>query len=1087
MIKRSPLAIALSLAIAATFSSPASFAADSDKASVDASIYKNIKLRNIGPAVTGGRVSDLAVNPANPAEYYVATASGGLWKTTNSGVTWETPFDGEASYSLGDVTLDPNNSKVVWVGTGENNSQRSVAYGDGVYKSVDGGNTWKNVGLKNSEHIGRILIDPRDSNTVFVAAQGPLWNKGGDRGVFKTTDGGETWENVLEISEHTGVNDIVFDPKNPDVIYATSYQRRRHIWTLINGGPESTVYKSVDGGKTWDKINKGLPSVDLGRIGIAVAPSNPNKLYLIVEAAEGKSGFYRSTNGGASWHKQSDYVSGSPQYYQEIIVDPKNEDRVYSLDTYMMVTEDGGKNFKRAGESNKHVDNHALWIDPNNTDHLLNGNDGGVYESWDRAKNWSFKANMPLTQFYKVTVDNDYPFYNVFGGTQDNASLGAPHRTAHTSGIRNRDWLYTQFGDGFKTVIDPENPNIIYSQFQYGGLARYDKQSGEKMQIQPVSPDVNEAQRFNWNSPLMISPHNNERLYYASQRVFQSDDRGESWRAISGDLSRNIDRNKLPVMDKVWSVDAVAKNRSTSFYGSVIALTESPLKEGLLYSGSDDGLIQVTENGGGSWKKTKLPKKVPANSYVSDLEASLFDTNTVFATFDNHKKGDFKPYVYRSDDKGNKWVDITGDLPERGTVYTIVQDHVNKDLLFAGTEFGVFFTQNGGENWVQLKSGIPTIAIRDMEIQRRENDLALASFGRGFFILDDYTPLRESASAVKKSEATLFPVRKTLQFVEYNPLGLPGKSMQGSDYYIADNPEYGATFSYYVGDDFASLKSKRQKAEKALIKDGKDVSYPSWNELKEEDLEADSKLIFTVKDADGNLVRRITTKASKGFNRLHWDLRYPGFDPINANGDNDSGPLVVPGTYQVSLSKFVNGVETDYGQSQQFEVAAIDNRTFPSNDRKGDLAFDMQAGRLNKAISGASRFLDELEKRIDFIASATTETLSADQGLLGDAEKMRRTLAEIKLDFEGNSVVSRRSEPTPTSVTGYIGYLLWSRSEGTGPVTPDQKLRFKRASEGYATIYPQIQSLAEQVEAAEMSLRNAESGWLPGTLPLKGN
>ncbi|TDF41962.1 glycosyl hydrolase [Alteromonadaceae bacterium M269] len=1087
MIKRSPLAIALSLAIAATFSSPASFAADSDKASVDASIYKNIKLRNIGPAVTGGRVSDLAVNPANPAEYYVATASGGLWKTTNSGVTWETPFDGEASYSLGDVTLDPNNSKVVWVGTGENNSQRSVAYGDGVYKSVDGGNTWKNVGLKNSEHIGRILVDPRDSNTVFVAAQGPLWNKGGDRGVFKTTDGGKTWENVLEISEHTGVNDIVFDPKNPDVIYATSYQRRRHIWTLINGGPESTVYKSVDGGKTWDKINKGLPSVDLGRIGIAVAPSNPNKLYLIVEAAEGKSGFYRSTNGGASWHKQSDYVSGSPQYYQEIIVDPKNEDRVYSLDTYMMVTEDGGKNFKRAGESNKHVDNHALWIDPNNTDHLLNGNDGGVYESWDRAKNWSFKANMPLTQFYKVTVDNDYPFYNVFGGTQDNASLGAPHRTAHTSGIRNRDWLYTQFGDGFKTVIDPENPNIIYSQFQYGGLARYDKQSGEKMQIQPASPDVNEAQRFNWNSPLMISPHNNERLYYASQRVFQSDDRGESWRAISGDLSRNIDRNKLPVMDKVWSVDAVAKNRSTSFYGSVIALTESPLKEGLLYSGSDDGLIQVTENGGGSWKKTKLPKKVPANSYISDLEASLFDTNTVFATFDNHKKGDFKPYVYRSDDKGYKWVDITGDLPERGTVYTIVQDHVNKDLLFAGTEFGVFFTQNGGENWVQLKSGIPTIAIRDMEIQRRENDLALASFGRGFFILDDYTPLRESASAVKKSEATLFPVRKTLQFVEYNPLGLPGKSMQGSDYYIADNPEYGATFSYYVGDDFASLKSKRQKAEKALIKDGKDVSYPSWNELKEEDLEADSKLIFTVKDADGNLVRRITTKASKGFNRLHWDLRYPGFDPINANGNNDSGPLVVPGTYQVSLSKFVNGVETDYDQSQQFEVAAIDNRTFPSNDRKGDLAFDMQAGRLNKAISGASRFLDELEKRIDFIASATTETLSANQSLLGDAEKMRRTLAEIKLDFEGNSVVSRRSEPTPTSVTGYIGYLLWSRSEGTGPVTPDQKLRFKRASEGYATIYPQIQSLAEQVEAAETSLRNAESGWLPGTLPLKGN
>ncbi len=1085
MIKLSPLAVALSLAIS-TALSPALHAQDSDESKADAEIYKNLSLRNIGPAVTGGRVSDFAVNPANPAEYYVATASGGLWKTTNSGVTWETSFDGEASYSLGDVTLDPNNTSVVWVGTGENNSQRSVAYGDGVYKSVDGGKSWNNVGLKNSEHIGRILVDPRQSNTVYVAAQGPLWSKGGDRGVFKTTDGGKTWENVLEISEHTGINDIVFDPSNPDVIYATSYQRRRHIWTLINGGPESTIYKTVDGGKTWNKINKGLPGVDLGRIGIAVAPSNSSKVYAIVEAAEGKSGFYQSTNGGESWKKQSDYVSGSPQYYQEIVVDPHNENRVYSMDTFMMVTEDGGKNFKRAGESNKHVDNHALWIDPNNTNHLLNGNDGGVYESWDRAANWTFKNNMPLTQFYKVTVDNDYPFYNVFGGTQDNASLGAPHRTAHSSGIRNSDWLYTQFGDGFKTVVDPEDPNIIYSQFQYGGLARYDKQSGEKMQIQPVSPDVNEAQRFNWNSPLMISPHNNERLYYASQRVFKSDDRGESWTAISGDLSRNIDRNKLPVMDKVWSVDTVAKNRSTSFYGSVIALTESPIKEGLLYSGSDDGLIQVTDNGGESWRKTKLPKQAPENAYVSDLEASLFDTDTLFATFDNHKKGDFKPYVFRTDDKGKKWVNITGDLPNRGTVYTIAQDHVNKDLLFAGTEFGVFFTQNGGKNWVQLKSGIPTIAIRDIEIQRRESDLALASFGRGFFILDDYTPLRQNAADVKKSDATLFPIRKALQFVEYNPLGLPGKSMQGADFYIAENPEYGATFNYYVSEEFTSLKAKRQKEEKALIKDGKDVFYPTWDELKEEDLEAKSKLIFTVRDADGNLVRRIPTAAKKGFNRIQWDLRYPGFDPINANGENDSGPLVVPGTYQVSLSKFVDGIETDYGQNQSFEVAAIDNRTFPSNDRQGDLAFDMKAGRLNKAISGASRFLNELEKRIDFIVAATTETLKADQNMLGKAEAMRRTLAEIRLSFEGDSVVSSRSEPTPTSVTGYMGYLLWSRSEGTGPITPSQKLRFERASEGYARAYAEITSLNDDVVAAEKALHGAESGWIPGTLPLKG-
>ena len=629
-------------------------AAKSDKKASDASIYSGIKLRNMGPAVTGGRVSDFAFNPANPAQYFVATASGGMWKTDNAGVTWQAVADSMPSYSYGDVTMDPNDSNVIWAGTGENNSQRSVAYGDGVYKSIDGGSSWENVGLKNSEHIGEILIDPRNSDVVYVASQGPLWSEGGDRGLFKTTDGGKTWENVLEISEHTGVSDIAFDPANPDVIYATSYQRRRHVWTLINGGPESTIYKSTDAGKTWNKINKGLPSVDLGRIGIDVAPTDGNIVYAIVEAADGQSGFYRSTNGGASWSKQSSYVSGSPQYYQEIVVDPKNPNRVYSLDTYLMVSEDGGKTFTRAGEAHKHVDNHALWIDPNNTNHLIIGSDGGVYESWDRAKNWTFKDNMPLTQFYKVTVDNSYPFYNVFGGTQDNASLGAPHRTTNSSGIRNSDWLFTQFGDGFKTVIDPKNPDIIYSQYQYGGLARYDKKSGERVQMQPVTPDPKVAQRFNWNSPLLISPHNNERIYYGSQTLFQSDNRGDDWRAISGDLSRNIDRNKLKVMDKVWGVDTVAKNTSTSFYGSLIALTESPLQEGLLYTGSDDGVMHVTQNGGQKWDKLDWPSKVPDNSYVADMEASLFDKNTVFAVFDNHKRGDFKPYVFRSDNNGRK-------------------------------------------------------------------------------------------------------------------------------------------------------------------------------------------------------------------------------------------------------------------------------------------------------------------------------------------------------------------------------------------------------------------------------------------------
>jgi photosystem II stability/assembly factor-like uncharacterized protein len=1061
-------------------------AASSDTKEHDSSIYNQLKLRNIGPAVTGGRISDFAFNTKNPAQYFVATASGGLWKTDNSGVTWKAIADSMPSYSYGDVTMDPNNSSVIWAGTGENNSQRSVAYGDGVYKSVDGGNSWNNVGLKNSEHISEILIDPRDSDVVYAASQGPLWSKGGDRGLYKTTDGGNTWSNVLEISQHTGVSDIAFDPENPDVLYATSYQRRRHVWTLINGGPESTIYKSTDAGKTWKKINKGLPSVDLGRIGIDVAPSDANIVYAIVEAADGKSGFYRSTDKGASWTKQSSYVSGSPQYYQEIVVDPKNPHRVYSLDTYLMVSENGGKTFTKAGEAHKHVDNHALWIDPQNTNHLIIGSDGGVYESWDRAKNWSFKDNMPLTQFYKVTVDNDYPFYNVFGGTQDNASLGAPHRTTSSSGIQNSDWLFTQFGDGFKTVIDPTNPDIIYSQYQYGGLARYDKKSGERVQMQPVSPDPLVAQRFNWNSPLLISQHNNERIYYGSQTLFQSDNQGNDWRAISGDLSRNIDRNKLKVMDKVWGVDTVAKNTSTSFYGSLIALTESPRQEGLLYTGSDDGVMHVTKNGGQQWDKLDWPSKVPDNSYVADMEASQFATNTVFAVFDNHKQGDFKPYVYRSDNNGKRWKNITGDLPLRGSSYAIAQDHINKDLLFVGTEFGVFFSQNAGKNWVQLKSGLPTIAVRDIVIQRRESDLALATFGRGFYILDDYSPLRENATQVKKQQATLFPVRRSFQFVEHNPLGLPGKSMRGADFYFADNPEFGATFSYFINEDFKSLKAKRQSKEKQLRKDNKPLDYPSYSALKEEDFEQQSTLLFTVTDSEGNMIRRIKAPAKKGFNRIHWDLRYPGFDPIDVTDKIDGGWFAVPGNYSVALSKVVNGVETSYGQSQNFEVVSLDNRTFASSDRDDDLKFDKQVGRLYQTISGARKYLNELESRIKHVKVAVTETLGLTQNTLESTHNMQRELEEIKLLLNGNSVLAKRAKPTVTSVYGYISYLVWSRSESTSAVNGQQKLRFARASEGYAKVYLQIKKLADSVALTEQQIAKADGSWLPGMMPSDG-
>ncbi|MBU1071958.1 glycosyl hydrolase, partial [bacterium] len=732
--------------------------------------FSALEFRLLGPSFMSGRVGDFAVNPDNPAEYYVAVCSGGVWKTVNAGTTYEPIFDGEGSYSIGCVTLDPGDPKVVWVGAGENNSQRSVSYGDGVYKSVDGGQYWENMGLKESEHIGMIVVDPRDSDVVYVAAQGPLWRAGGDRGLYRTTDGGAAWVKILDIDEDTGVSEVHLDPRDPDTLYAVSYQRRRHVWTLLNGGPGSGVHKSTDGGATWRKIQRGLPEVELGRIGLDIALSRPDVLYAIVEAAEDESGFYRSDDAGENWRKMSDYVSTSPQYYQEIAVDPRDPDLVWSLNTWLAHTEDGGATWERASTSAKHVDDHAIWIDPADPRHILVGCDGGIYESWDRGGLWDFEANLPVTQFYKVHVDYDEPFYRVYGGTQDNNSLGAPHRTINVHGVRNSDWTITQGGDGFETQVDPTDANIVYSQYQYGGLARYDRRNGEGVDIQPQPAWGDPAYRFNWNSPLLISPHDHTRLYYGCQKLLRSDDRGSSWREISGDLSRQIDRNTLEIMGKIWSVDAVSKNRSTSFYGSLVSLDESPLREGLIYVGTDDGLIQVTEDGGAAWRRIDKFKGVPDRSYVGDVKASRFDAGTVFACFDNHKQGDFKPYLLRSDDYGESWKSIAGDLPERGTVHVVQQDHVNQDLLFAGTEFGAFFTVDGGAHWLQLKAGLPVIAVRDLDLQRRENDVALATFGRGIYILDDYTPLRHvSPERFEREAAILFPVRDAWLYHEATP------------------------------------------------------------------------------------------------------------------------------------------------------------------------------------------------------------------------------------------------------------------------------------------------------------------------------
>ena len=1061
------------------------------KGGLTAGTFGGLELRPIGPALTSGRIGDLAVDPTKPSTWYVAVASGGLWKTTNAGTTFSSIFDGQPSYSIGCVTLDPNNPLVVWLGTGENNSQRSVGYGDGVYKSLDGGKSWENMGLKKSEHIGKIVVDPRDSNTVYVAAQGPLWSPGGDRGLYKTTDGGKTWKAVLTISENTGISEVLLDPRNPDVLYASAYQRRRHVWTLIDGGPESAIHKSTDGGATWKKVSAGLPKEDMGRIGLALAPSQPDTVYAIIESVGKAGGFFRSTDAGVNWDKRSDYVSGSPQYYQEIIVDPVDADRIYSMDVFIKVSEDGGKTFQNLGEKSKHVDNHALWIDPDDRDHLLVGCDGGLYESWDRGANWNYKPNLSVTQFYRVAVDNAKPFYNVYGGTQDNFSLGGPSRTMNVHGIMNSDWFVTQGGDGFYSQVDPEDPNIIYAEAQHGGLVRFDRKNGETIDIQPRPGKGEEALRFNWDSPLQISPHSHTRLYFAAQKLFRSDDRGNSWRAVSPDLTRQVDRRKLKVMGKVWGPDTVAYFASTSQFGNIVAFSESPLKEGLLYVGTDDGLVQVSDDGGVNWRKTDAFPGVPDMTYTSRLTASRHDANTLYAGFNNHKMGDFKPYLLKSTDRGKSWTSIAGDLPERGSVWALVEDHVNPNLLFAGTEFGLYFTIDGGKKWIQLSS-LPTIAVRDLEIQRRENDLVVATFGRGFYILDDYTPLRAvSADMLEKSEAALFPVKTTWGYVESSPLGVAGKGFQGESLFTAPNPPFGATFTYYLKDELKSLKKTRQEEEKKLAKDNQEISYPDWEALRAEDRQEEARLQLTITDEEGSVVRRLAAPARTGLRRVTWDLHYPASSPIQLRafeggpfGGAPQGPMVAPGKYTATLTKTVDGAVTPLGQPQTFEVVPLGMATLPAKDRGALLDFQRKTARLQRAVMGALQAADEADNRLNFIQKAITETPSADPRLADQARALRLRLLDLEVKLTGDPVLAARNQITPPSIADRVLGIVFGSWASTAETTGIHQDDYTLAAEEFAPVLADLRKLiGEDLKGIEDQLEAAGAPWTPGRLP----
>ncbi len=1052
---------------------------------------RGLELRMIGPALMGGRIADIAVSPRDSSTWYVAVGSGGVWKTENSGITWMPIFDDQPSYSIGCVTLDPSSPDVVWVGTGENVSGRHVGWGDGVYKSLDGGKSWSQMGLEKSEHIGKIVVDPRDGKVAYVAAEGSLWASGGERGLYKTTDGGETWTQVLAIDDDTGVTDVELDPRNPDVLYAASYQRRRHIWSLLAGGPGSGIHKSTDGGETWRQIERGLPKGDMGKIGLALSPANPDVVYATIEADEKERGFYRSRDRGESWERRNEYISNGtgPHYYQEIVASPHDVDTVYQMDVFLHVTRDGGATFDYLGTgSEKHSDNHALVIDPDDPDHLVAGTDASVFESFDEGITWRQIPNLPVAQFYKVSLDMSEPFYSILGGAQDMGTLMGPSRTDNIEGIRNQDWYVPLGADGYDCAFDPEEPDICYMQTQGGEMRRYDRRSHEFVDIKPLPGPGEPPERWNWDAPIVVSPHSHTRIYFGSQRLWRSDDRGNSWKAVSSDLTRNTNRYELEMMGRVWSVDALYDNGAMSLYATITTISESTLVEGLLYVGTDDGLIQVSEDGGGTWRSVEVPG-VPERAFVNDIQASLHDANTVFAVLDNHKTGDFRPYLFESNNRGLTWHSIAGDLPSNEIVWALEQDHIEPGLLFIGAEFGLYFSPDGGTHWVGLTGGVPTISFRDVELQRRDNDLVGASFGRSFYVLDDYTPLRAIASGALDSDAALFPVRDAWWYVPYEPMQARGKPSLGSTNFDAPNPPFGALITYYVKQERQTKKEARREQEKKLRDSGEDVTFPGWERLAEEALEHGPKILLTVRDGNGRAVRRIEGSADAGIHRVNWDLRLPAPNPVDLTkpgftppwASSPQGPLAAPGRYRVEMALVSAGGVESFGEPQEFQVKAVPGAVLPAPDYSEVAGFQEKTAELLREARGAAEEVRQAGDKLRHMREALIQTPRAEPTLLVRMDEIEADLAGIRLRLMGDRIRGRLNEPSVPSVLYRAQRVAGSHWDTREAPTATQRQSLEVAASEYAAVKAELKTLLEgDIPRLEAELEAAGAPWTPG-------
>ena len=1096
-----------------------------DHESLVKSALNGFNFRSVGPAFMSGRIADIAIDPKNENVWYVAVGSGGVWKTENSGTTWKPLTDNMPFYSTGCITIDPHNNSSIWLGTGENVGGRHVGIGQGIYHSKDGGKSWKDMGLKNSEHISKIIVHPEDPNTLWVASQGPLWSPGGERGLFKTTDGGKTWKNTLEINEWTGVTDLVIDPTNPDILYAASWQRHRNVAALIGGGPGTALYKSVDGGDTWSKTNRGLPSSNMGKIGLAISPIKPNVLYAAIELDKRAGAVYRSENSGGSWKKMSNTVSGGtgPHYYQELVASPHVFDKIYLMNVRVLVSENGGETFYTMSERRKHSDNHSLTFKANDPNYMLIGTDGGIYESFDDSETWKFVGNLPLTQFYKLAVDDAEPFYNIYGGTQDNNTQGGPSRTFKRSGISNGDWQVVLGGDGHQPATEPGNPDIIYAQSQQGYINRIDMTNGETTSIRPQEGIDEPYERFNWDAPILVSSHDPKRLYFGTQRVWRSENRGDSWAAVSGDLTKDEERLTLPIMGKVQSFDNAWDVYAMSTYNTITSLSESRIDENILYAGTDDGIIQYTKDGGANWTKMTVDKLpgTPSSAFVNDIKADMHDTEIAYVVLDNHKFGDYRPYLFKTTNGGKSWVSISDGIPDGTLLWRIVQDHVDKNILFLGTEYGVYISLNQGKKWHKFSNGLPTIPIRDLAIQKRENDLVLATFGRSFYVLDDYSALRKIREKTELESSVLFEPRKALQ---YNQI-YGGTTSDGMSSYYARNPRYGANIKYFIPEGDASIKSERISREvfngvdptvteelinagyttaksifeedmrdildntsltrkevneaRSIVsenqKKGANIAFPGWDQLDAEMNESRPKSLVVIKDASGKVVKEISGGYYRGMHEVNWDLTKDYVSTINAGSSYSSGfsRWVAPGDYSIELHKSKKGVLTKIAGPVTLSVERIKKGTLENPESNKHEAYHNKLTELTKEISVYVNRFENSSEKVKSFASMTKYVVEGRQQAENDVNNLREETNQIYSKLYGSKSKKQIGEKEPQSIFNRLSNARggWY-SSSYGP-TQLHMQSFEIAKEMFKRVKPEMNAYFDKVEKVGKILEEA--------------